>query len=111
VPLISGIPIQINQLFTNLIGNGIKYNRAGITPKIEISVEEVSGKDLLFEEVDMSLHYWKISIQDNGIGFEQKYGNEIFGMFRRLHPGAEFGEFRQGAEGHARTLRRRGREN
>ena len=90
LPVISGIPFQINQLFTNLIGNGIKYNRAGILPKIEIELEEVSGKTMLFEEVDRGMQYWKISIKDNGIGFDQIYENQIFELFQRLHSRQEY---------------------
>jgi len=90
LPVISGIPLQINQLFTNLIGNAIKYSRPGIDSKIEISVEKIPGKELAFEGSDVSTDYWKISIQDNGIGFDQIYENQIFEPFQRLHSRQEY---------------------
>jgi signal transduction histidine kinase/CHASE3 domain sensor protein len=85
LPVLPGIPLQVNQLFTNLIGNAIKYVRTGVNPKIEVFAEEQSGQDLAFEGVDGGISYWKISIRDNGIGFNQKYENQIFELFQRLH--------------------------
>jgi PAS domain S-box-containing protein len=85
LPVLPGIPLQINQLFTNLIGNAIKYVRTDANPKIEISAEEQPGQYLVFDGVDGGISYWKISIRDNGIGFNQKYENQIFELFQRLH--------------------------
>jgi len=90
LPVLKGIPIQISQLFTNLIGNAIKYSRTGVQPKIEILAEEIEGTNLFFEEVDIEDQYWKISIRDNGIGFDQVYENQIFELFQRLHSRQEY---------------------
>ena len=90
LPVLMAIPLQINQLFTNLLGNAIKYHRAGVVPKIEIFVEKVAGKDLLFEDADTNRTYWKISIMDNGIGFDQIHENQIFELFQRLHSRQEY---------------------
>ncbi|HEY0047279.1 MAG TPA: CheR family methyltransferase [Flavobacterium sp.] len=76
LPKISAIPIQIRQLFANLISNGIKYSKNDVAPEIIIT------SDLVEENF---IKYLKISIADNGIGFEQQYANKIFELFQRLH--------------------------
>ncbi len=90
LPVLMSIPIQISQLFTNLIGNAIKYNRTGVLSTIHVIAEEVSGSELLFEGVDAARSYWKISVRDNGIGFDQLYENQIFELFQRLHSRQEY---------------------
>ena len=90
LPVLMSIPIQINQLFTNLIGNAIKYSRTGVLSTIHVIAEEVSGNELLFEGVDAARFYWKISVRDNGIGFDQSYENQIFELFQRLHDRQEY---------------------
>jgi PAS domain S-box-containing protein len=90
LPTLTCIPLQINQLFTNLIGNAVKYSRPEVQSKIEFFAEELNGRDLSFEGVDTRLPYWKISIQDNGIGFDQTYESQIFELFQRLHKRHEY---------------------
>ena len=62
---------QLIQLFQNLIGNAIKYRRPEQAPKIKITAE-LKGDQ------------WQFDISDNGIGFEQRYAEQIFGVFKRL---------------------------
>jgi len=90
LPVLRGIPIQINQLFTNLIGNAIKYRRPGVVPEIKIIVEKIAGSSILVEGADPGRSYWKISVRDNGIGFDQIYGKQIFELFQRLHSRQEY---------------------
>ncbi len=90
LPALMSIPLQINQLFTNLIANSIKYSRTDVRPVIDISAEELDGKELSFEGADINSLYWKISIRDNGIGFDQLYKNQIFELFQRLHNRQEY---------------------
>jgi PAS domain S-box-containing protein len=90
LPVLMGIPIQINQLFTNLIGNAIKYCKQGLEPKIEVFSEKIEGSKLIFEGIDADQQFWKISIRDNGIGFDQIYENQIFELFQRLHSRQEY---------------------
>jgi PAS domain S-box-containing protein len=68
---------QLIQLFQNLVGNAIKYQRAGV-PLVHISATSGSGSK------------WLFSIKDNGLGIEAKYFDKIFGMFQRLHGRDEF---------------------
>jgi PAS domain S-box-containing protein len=90
LPSLMSIPLQIDQLFTNLIGNAIKYSRTDVESKIEIFAEELHGRDLIFDGVDTEQFYWKISIRDNGIGFDQAYESQIFELFQRLHKRHEY---------------------
>lgn len=90
LPVLMGIPLQINQLFTNLIGNAIKYRRTGVDPEIKIFVQKIAGNTILIEGRDPGLFYWKISVRDNGIGFDQVYATQIFELFQRLHSRQEY---------------------
>ncbi|HTB25066.1 MAG TPA: ATP-binding protein, partial [Puia sp.] len=86
LPVIFAIPVQINQLFYNLISNSLKFSKKGTDPVITITSRMMEGKD--FEDhnaLDPKLHYCEISISDNGIGFDQKYADQIFLIFHRLH--------------------------
>lgn len=79
LPTLSVIPIQFQQLLTNLISNGIKYSREGVDPVIKINAEIVSPEEFVGKQ------FWKINIEDNGIGFQQEYEEKIFELFKRLH--------------------------
>jgi PAS domain S-box-containing protein len=68
---------QLIQLFQNLIGNAIKYQRPGI-PLVHISASRNGGKR------------WTFSVQDNGMGIDSQYFAKIFDMFQRLHKREEF---------------------
>ncbi|MEX1240475.1 MAG: response regulator [Cyclobacteriaceae bacterium] len=88
LPVLSVNPSLIKPLFHNLIGNALKYSRSDTTPVVNITSEispHLNGK-----ASSASVKYCRIFIQDNGIGFDQKYAEEIFGMFKRLHHNSEF---------------------
>ncbi len=76
LPSIKASKLHINQLFQNLIENGIKYNE-DIAP--EIKIDTVINKEV-----------FKIIIEDNGIGIAQKFHEQIFGMFKRLHNSSQY---------------------
>ncbi len=85
LPEIEGIPFQLNQLFTNLINNSIKYLMSDRPPIIDIQSTVVLGKDIANIKADATKKYYKITVADNGMGFEQKYAERIFTLFQRLH--------------------------
>jgi PAS domain S-box-containing protein len=85
LPTAEIIPHQFTQLFNNLLSNALKYRKPDETPKIAISSEIVDGRLLRYLAADQSLNYHKISITDNGIGFEPIHAVRIFEMFQRLH--------------------------
>jgi PAS domain S-box-containing protein len=77
LPSIVGIPDQIKQLFTNILSNAIKYRKKNIPPEIKVTAEK---------EQD----FWKITVADNGIGFDPQYADKIFELFQRLHSRFEY---------------------
>ena len=75
LPTIDADPVQVRQLFQNLIGNALKFKKEGVAPIVTISAGEVDGAP------DRCL----LTVSDNGIGFDMKYKERIFGVFQRLH--------------------------
>lgn len=91
LPVIEGIPLQINQLFNNLISNALKFSKNGIAPVISISSEMASEEEVMkHKALIQGIPYCKISIKDNGIGFEQQFADQIFLIFHRLHGRSEY---------------------
>lgn len=76
-------------LFSNLISNALKYSKNEEPANINIW-SEVCVTDKKNESPDFNNKYLRISIQDNGIGFEQKYAEQVFEMFKRLHAKREY---------------------
>jgi hypothetical protein len=89
LPVLNVISFQIRQLFINLLGNSLKYTRPGILPLIIIDCEVVSCVDYPFLK-NSSLWYYKISFNDNGLGFEQQYAESLFLLFYRLNQKSDF---------------------
>jgi light-regulated signal transduction histidine kinase (bacteriophytochrome) len=81
-------PVLMRPLFHNLISNALKYSRKDVQPTVRIYSEFSSMDDGPSGEVKN--RYCRIYVEDNGIGFEQKYSEQIFGMFKRLHLNTEF---------------------
>ncbi len=71
LPRVAGHRLQLVQLFQNLIANAIKYRRQGVPPRIHISARAEGPM-------------WKFCVEDNGIGIDQKYHSDVFGMFKQL---------------------------
>lgn len=90
LPVLDVIPLQIQQLFVNLISNSVKYSRPDVQPHIRITSSLVPGNDPAIPEGNPALNYWKISFADNGIGFDQQYEHKIFELFHRLHGKNEY---------------------
>ncbi len=89
LPELRVIPFQIQQLFTNLLGNSLKYAKEDVAPHITIKSSQVVSEDEEFLPKNKD-KYYKISFEDNGIGFEQEYANKIFILFNRLHKRNEY---------------------
>jgi signal transduction histidine kinase len=89
LPLLCVNPVLMNPLFSNLISNAIKYSRKTEDSFIHVR-SDFQGSINTASDMRARKKFCRIYIQDNGIGFDQKYAKEIFDMFRRLHPGAEF---------------------
>ena len=91
LPVLKANPLQMTQLFLNLIGNALKFSKNAVPPEINISARDLSLSEIKkIPNLNLNLNYCKISIKDNGIGFEQKYIDKIFTIFQRLHGKNEY---------------------
>jgi len=90
LPTINGIPFQIEQLFTNLISNAIKYKKLTEGAQIVIDATKVKPNQLPTPFNNTENAYYEIKISDNGIGFEQENAEKIFNIFERLHQKTEY---------------------
>ena len=88
LPCIKGIPLQMNQLFSNLIHNALKFSSK--EPVIKISCTKVAAGKILIEGIKPYAEYFKLKFKDNGIGFEQQNAERIFSIFQRLHAKEEY---------------------
>jgi signal transduction histidine kinase len=82
---IVGIPGQLRQLFQNLVGNSLKFSQPGVAPAIQVTGTYVSEKKYDSTELVPFGPYYRISVKDNGIGFEEKYLDRIFIIFQSLN--------------------------
>ncbi len=90
LPVLKLMPLQFHQLFSNIICNAIKYRRPDVQPHIKISTQIVDRSEIKGAPELRNSKYWKISVADNGIGFEPKYESKIFELFQRLHNRSEY---------------------
>ena len=77
LPSIPATGSHVVQVFSNLIGNALKYRPSVRRPQVQISASERSDE-------------WIFCVRDNGIGLDMQYADQIFGMFRRLHGGDSY---------------------
>lgn len=89
LPQLSVNPVLMRPLFHNLISNAIKYSRKDVHPVVKV-YSEFSLNQNRNGSNEMKNKYCRIYVEDNGIGFDQKYSEQIFGMFKRLHLHSEF---------------------
>lgn len=86
LPEIEAIPIQMNQLFFNLMSNSLKFARVDVPLVVSIKVNMLTGKSVSeHKSLNKTLQYTRIDFEDNGIGFEQQYNEKIFNIFQRLN--------------------------
>jgi len=82
LPVVEADPVQMHQLLLNLLGNALKFQAPGAKPVVKIrsrAFSSLSGEQLC-----------ELSVEDNGIGFEEKYLEKIFTVFQRLHGRNEY---------------------
>ncbi len=86
LPVIEAIPIQMNQLFTNLISNALKFCSKERQPQITVSSRQLSKQEVQqYKELNEDKLHYAIEFKDNGIGFNQENAKQIFTIFQRLH--------------------------
>jgi PAS domain S-box-containing protein len=86
LPIIEADPTQMRQLFQNLIGNAMKFHKKDEPPLVHIQSQYVNG-----DHTSDSQDRWiRLTVSDNGIGFDEKYVEKIFSIFQRLHSHSEY---------------------
>jgi PAS domain S-box-containing protein len=91
LPAIKAIPIQMQQLFYNLLNNALKFSRKDVAPQIVLSSKQLMEEELVqFPQLHRYKTYYEIVFKDNGIGFDQVYADKIFTIFQRLHSKSDY---------------------
>jgi PAS domain S-box-containing protein len=90
LPHLETDPLQMRQLLQNLIGNALKFHRPDVPPVIVVAGRVIKNGDSITLEHSRSDQICEITVQDNGIGFEEKYLDRIFAPFQRLHGRGEY---------------------
>lgn len=91
LPQVKAIPIQMQQLFYNLINNALKFSRKDSSPHIEITARQLLEEELAqYPRLVRFKEYFEIVVKDNGIGFDQSHAEKIFTIFQRLHKKTEY---------------------
>jgi signal transduction histidine kinase len=97
LPTIEAVPVQMTQLFYNLINNALKFGHPEREPVLQVSAVKLSAEAVAaHKELNPLLSYYEIRCSDNGIGFDQKVADQMFGLFKRLgdrheYPGSGIG--------------------
>lgn len=81
---IEAVPGQMRQVFQNLLSNALKFSRKDVPPVINVKSEVVAAKSF-DSPLTENGSYARITISDNGIGFDEQYRDKIFTIFQRLH--------------------------
>jgi PAS domain S-box-containing protein len=89
LPVVKAVQLQMTQLFSNLIGNALKFNNK--PPFVTVKSKIVSSDQIINKPNFLNDYsYHEISVSDNGIGFDERYEKQIFTMFQRLHGKHEY---------------------
>lgn len=91
LPTLNAIPLQMSQLFGNMISNALKFTTPEVPPIIKIDVMQLTDEELKSNpQLQQDNAYYKIVVSDNGIGFKSEYVDQIFNIFQRLHRKSEY---------------------
>ena len=91
LPIIMAVPLQMKQLFGNLLSNALKFTRAAIPPVIDISFRPLQPAELkAYPQLDQHLSYGEIVFADQGIGIDPVFSERVFLIFQRLNPSERF---------------------
>ena len=90
MPIIKAIPVQMRQLFFNLLHNSIKFRKKDNSLVVKIMQQKLTMVEKKFFHLLPGIEYFLVTITDNGIGFEQQYAERIFQLFQRLEGKFEY---------------------
>jgi signal transduction histidine kinase len=87
LPVIEAVSLQMNQLFHNLLSNALKFIKPGTTPRVKLTAKVIPESEAaqFIQKTTPGCIYYSLAFSDNGIGFETKYAEQIFEVFKRLH--------------------------
>lgn len=86
LPKVQGVSFQMEQLFSNLVSNALKYINPEFAPKILLKAEKIPGRHIPGNFIKPAKYYHKIVVSDNGMGFDDRHADTVFELFQRLHP-------------------------
>ncbi len=87
LPTVEADPLQIRQMLHHILSNSLKFSRHSAAPEIRVSA---SIEDATQLPAHAMRQLCRIVIEDNGIGFDEKYADRIFGIFQRVHPNEQY---------------------
>lgn len=91
LPVIDAIPLQITQLFRNLISNALKFSAGREAPVVTITSRMLEEEEALkYSGNQADTAYCELVFRDNGIGFDPEFAEQIFIIFKRLHDKQSF---------------------
>ena len=90
LPVIDAVPGQMRQIFQNILTNALKFSKEGVAPHVQIRCVTIDSAKLEGAKETKDGNYCRISIKDNGIGFDPQYAAKVFTIFQRLHPREKF---------------------
>lgn len=91
LPVIKAVPLQMNQLFYNLLGNAIKFSRPDVAPVIHISCRMLTADEVqMHPSLNTAASYSEIIVSDNGIGIDEEFIEQVFQIFQRLNARERF---------------------
>lgn len=85
LPTLRAIPLQMHQLFYNLINNALKFTSPHRRPVVRVQGTPLSPQTVHAWSLPPELNYYHFTVEDNGIGFEPEFNDRIFVLFKRLH--------------------------
>jgi PAS domain S-box-containing protein len=85
LPVVPAIPLQMNQLFHNLVSNSLKFCNTQEPCQLSMTSRTLTGREVSDRHLEEERPYCEILIKDNGIGFRQEFAETIFNIFRRLN--------------------------
>jgi PAS domain S-box-containing protein len=90
LPVLEAVPSELRQLFNNLMSNALKFRKPEVPPSIRISAHRLTHKEKTDLLLPFNHVFYRIDVEDNGIGFDAVYTEKIFEIFQRLHGKAEY---------------------
>lgn len=86
LPVIDAVPGQMRQIFQNILTNALKFSKENVPPHVQIRCDLIDSLKFDGAQKTQDGNYCRISIKDNGIGFDPQYAAKVFTIFQRLHP-------------------------